>query len=208
MTSDRGVVEAVSTSPTHSMAKPNRRRIRLLAGLGVEGDAHQGITVKHRSRVARDPNQPNLRQVYLIPAGGAAGGLVGPVLLLALRGRVSSLTTLVMGAMTMSAGMAVFAFSPSLAVAVAAYAVIGATGPVGKPVSDGYMQLAVDPAYRGRVGSLTQVLRGLGGLSALLAGGIAQLAGVESALVFAAVITGMISIWLLLIFKQHGVDGW
>ena len=68
MTSDRGVVEAVSSGPTHSMAKANRRSIRLLAGLGVDGDAHQGTTVKHRSRVARDPNQPNLRQVHLIHA--------------------------------------------------------------------------------------------------------------------------------------------
>ncbi len=42
--------------------------IRLLAGLGVEGDAHLGKQVKHRSRVARNPNQPNLRQVHLIHA--------------------------------------------------------------------------------------------------------------------------------------------
>lgn len=40
--------------------------IRLLAGLGVEGDAHMGTTVKHRSRVARDPTVPNLRQVHLL----------------------------------------------------------------------------------------------------------------------------------------------
>lgn len=59
---------AVSSSDTHSMSKPNRPSIRLLAGLGVEGDAHQGATVKHRSRVARDPSQPNLRQVHLIHA--------------------------------------------------------------------------------------------------------------------------------------------
>ena len=68
MTDAWGAVEAVSSSPKHSMAKPNRRRIRLLAGLGVEGDAHQGTTVQHRSRVARDPEQPNLRQVHLIHA--------------------------------------------------------------------------------------------------------------------------------------------
>jgi MOSC domain-containing protein YiiM len=48
------------------MKKPNEGSIRLLAGLGVEGDAHQGVTVKHRSRVASDPSQPNLRQVHLI----------------------------------------------------------------------------------------------------------------------------------------------
>lgn len=59
-------VVAVHTSPSHTMSKPARESIRLLAGLGVEGDAHMGTTVKHRSRVARSPNQPNLRQVHLI----------------------------------------------------------------------------------------------------------------------------------------------
>jgi MOSC domain-containing protein YiiM len=50
------------------MAKSTQDSISLLAGLGVAGDAHQGVTVKHRSRVARDPSQPNLRQVHLIHA--------------------------------------------------------------------------------------------------------------------------------------------
>ena len=59
-------VTAVSRSPKHTLVKPNERSIRLLEGLGVEGDAHSGTTVKHRSRVARDPSQPNLRQVHLI----------------------------------------------------------------------------------------------------------------------------------------------
>lgn len=63
-----GVVIAVSRSATHTMSKPNQDRIRLLAGLGVDGDAHLGTTVQHRSRVARDPSQPNLRQVHLIHA--------------------------------------------------------------------------------------------------------------------------------------------
>ena len=63
-----GTVTAVSVSPAHTMAKPGAERIRLLAGLGVEGDAHAGETVKHRSRVARDPTAPNLRQVHLIHA--------------------------------------------------------------------------------------------------------------------------------------------
>jgi MOSC domain-containing protein YiiM len=63
-----GVVAAVSSSATHSMAKPNQPSITLLVGLGVEGDAHLGETVQHRSRVARDPSQPNLRQVHLIHA--------------------------------------------------------------------------------------------------------------------------------------------
>ena len=63
-----GTVVAVSRSATHSMSKPNQSSIRLMAGIGVHGDAHQGALVKHRSRVARDPMQPNLRQVHLIHA--------------------------------------------------------------------------------------------------------------------------------------------
>ena len=59
-------VRAGSRSPSHTMSTPNESSIRLLAGLGVEGDAHMGETVKHRSRVAKDPTQPNLRQVHLI----------------------------------------------------------------------------------------------------------------------------------------------
>ena len=63
-----GVVAAVSRSEAHTMSKPVRESIRLVAGLGVDGDAHQGVTVKHRSRVRRDPTAPNLRQVHLIHA--------------------------------------------------------------------------------------------------------------------------------------------
>jgi len=48
------------------MAKPSLPSVRLLTGLGVDGDAHLGATVQHRSRVRRDPSQPNLRQVHLV----------------------------------------------------------------------------------------------------------------------------------------------
>src|SRR5205085_8970609 len=61
-----GIVVAVSLSPTHTFSKSNQRSIRLVKHIGVEGDAHAGETVKHRSRVAKDPSQPNLRQVHLI----------------------------------------------------------------------------------------------------------------------------------------------
>lgn len=61
-----GFVTALSKSPTYTMIKANVNSITLLKGLGVEGDAHMGKTVKHRSRVAKDPTQPNLRQVHLI----------------------------------------------------------------------------------------------------------------------------------------------
>ncbi|WP_426453026.1 MOSC domain-containing protein [Paenibacillus sp. S-38] len=65
---DDGIVTAVSRSEGHTFSKRSLEEIRLVAGLGVEGDAHQGATVKHRSRVAQDPTQPNLRQVHLIHA--------------------------------------------------------------------------------------------------------------------------------------------
>jgi MOSC domain-containing protein YiiM len=63
-----GAVLSVAAAPAHGFSKPSLPAIRLLAGLGVEGDAHCGATVKHRSRVAKDPAQPNLRQLHLIHA--------------------------------------------------------------------------------------------------------------------------------------------
>lgn len=59
-------VVAVHRAPDYQFSKDTTDSITLLAGLGVEGDAHLGATVQHRSRVAKDPNQPNLRQVHLV----------------------------------------------------------------------------------------------------------------------------------------------
>jgi len=61
-------VAAVSLRAGHHFSKTPSLGIRLLRGLGVAGDAHMGETVKHRSRVRKDPMQPNLRQVHLIHA--------------------------------------------------------------------------------------------------------------------------------------------
>ena len=61
-----GSVVAVSRDAAHRFSKANQDSIRLLTGLGVEGDAHLGVTVQHLSRIAQDPSQPNLRQVHLI----------------------------------------------------------------------------------------------------------------------------------------------
>lgn len=61
-----GEVLAVHASSRHGFSKASRDAIMLLAGLGVAGDAHAGATVKHRSRVAADPSQPNLRQIHFI----------------------------------------------------------------------------------------------------------------------------------------------
>ena len=62
------VVVSVGSCPFHQFSKPSQGRIVLVAGLGVVGDAHLGPTVRHRSRLARDPTQPNLRQVHLLHA--------------------------------------------------------------------------------------------------------------------------------------------
>ena len=65
---DLAVVAAVASSPKHEFSKNLQTGIRLLAGIGVEADAHAGVTVQHRSRVRVDPTQPNLRQIHLIGA--------------------------------------------------------------------------------------------------------------------------------------------
>jgi len=61
-------VAAVSRDGKHAFSKPVRDSIRLIAGVGIEGDVHAGRTVQRRSRIARDPAAPNLRQVHLIHA--------------------------------------------------------------------------------------------------------------------------------------------
>lgn len=63
-----GRVLAVAADDEHRFGKPARERIALVAGLGIAGDAHSGATVQHRSRLAKTPHAPNLRQVHLIQA--------------------------------------------------------------------------------------------------------------------------------------------
>jgi MOSC domain-containing protein YiiM len=80
------IVASVAARGTHRVTKDIRASIRLIAGKGVEGDAHSGETVKHRSRVVKDPTQPNLRQVHLIHAElfdmlSAKGFAVGPAMM-------------------------------------------------------------------------------------------------------------------------------
>ena len=65
---DQPRVIAVSRDDVHRFSKPVVDEVTLVEGWGIEGDAHAGTTVQHRSRVARDPSQPNLRQVHLLHA--------------------------------------------------------------------------------------------------------------------------------------------
>jgi MOSC domain-containing protein YiiM len=61
-------VLAVHCGAEHGFSKRPQSAIQMVAGWGVQGDAHGGVTVKHLSRVAKDPTQPNLRQVHLLQA--------------------------------------------------------------------------------------------------------------------------------------------
>jgi len=63
---EQGSVFAVCSSPEHTFSKEILSSIKLLKGIGVQGDTHSGKTIQHRSRVAVEPTQPNLRQVHLI----------------------------------------------------------------------------------------------------------------------------------------------
>lgn len=78
-----GSVVALHLTEAHDFSKHAVKEVELVAGVGVAGDAHAGPLVQHRSRVAADPNQPNLRQVHLIASElfevlAAAGHQVAP----------------------------------------------------------------------------------------------------------------------------------
>lgn len=66
MNTASATVVAVHARPRHAFSKHPQLFVELVEGHGVRGDAHFGVTVRHRSRVARDPGQPNLRQVHLL----------------------------------------------------------------------------------------------------------------------------------------------
>lgn len=78
-----GTVVAVCADPKHRFSKTPRLSITLVAGLGIEGDAHFGPFVRHRYLARRNPRAHNVRQVHLIPVEllhglQAAGYHVGP----------------------------------------------------------------------------------------------------------------------------------
>jgi MOSC domain-containing protein YiiM len=78
-----GTVIAVACDGQHRFSKVLQPRIVLVAGHGVEGDAHAGATVQHRSRRKKYPELPNLRQVHLLHSElfdelAAKGFTVGP----------------------------------------------------------------------------------------------------------------------------------
>ena len=59
-------VLSVHLSPEHGFSKTSQPSIKLLKGLGVEGDCHLGTTTQHLWRLKSHASEPNLRQVHLI----------------------------------------------------------------------------------------------------------------------------------------------
>ena len=59
-------VMAVASDKGHNFSKPTQPVITLVAGFGVQGDAHAGKTVQHLSDKKKNPEAPNLRQVHLM----------------------------------------------------------------------------------------------------------------------------------------------
>lgn len=65
---NRAMVESVHRSESHDFTKATVEEVVLVAGVGIEGDAHAGATVQHVSRKKKDADRPNLRQVHLVSA--------------------------------------------------------------------------------------------------------------------------------------------
>lgn len=153
-------VVAVAADDGHRFSKPVRASIELVAGLGVVGDAHAGVTVQHRSRVAVDPTQPNLRQVHLVARETlddlvAAGFTVGPG---------------VIGENVTTAGLDLLALPRGTRLRIGAAAVVEVTGLRNPCVQlDGY-QKGLTAALLGR-GADGGLVRKAGVMAVVLAGG-------------------------------------
>ena len=135
--------------------------------------------------------------IGLILTGGAVGSLVGPLAVFVLRRRVGSARMLAGSIAVLGLSTIGFALAPSLAWAVVAFAVGGTTGPVLKATTDGYMQLSVPSEFRGRIGALNQMTRGTSSLAGLIAGGAAQLVGLERAVIAGGLVVLAIAFWSL-----------
>ena len=146
--------------------------------------------------------------VGLMIAGGSVGGLIGPVLLVVTKKPLGALTTLALSIVVKALGVLLLAYAPSLEIGVVAYAILSAMSPAQKALLDGYVQLVVPADYRGRVGSLNQMARGLAALAALLAGLMVYLLGIWLAIVIASFVIAAIAFWSLVGLRNHQIDEW
>lgn len=146
--------------------------------------------------------------VGLILMGGAAGGLIGPFILIGVRGMISSATLMSANLLCMGFGMVAIVLSPSLAVAVTIYGVITGTQIVYRTMATGYLNLAVPVEFRGRITSLDQLMRGIRTSGAFIAGGTAELVGLRAAIFVAGVVIVVTGAATARAFRGTQVDGW
>lgn len=158
--------------------------------------------------LSRDVFNSGAAGVGVLTGGAAVGGLVGPVILIAMRKPVGALGALVGSIAIKALGTILLAFSPVLAVGVVAFAICIAMSVTQKPLLDGYIQLAVPSEYRGRIGSLNQMARGVAALAAFLAGVMVQFLGIWLAIVAAGVLIAFIGVWALAGLRHHRIEGW
>lgn len=111
-------IVAVSSHAKHEFSKPAKDAIELREGFGIVGDAHAGTTVQHLSRIAVNPNAPNLRQVHLIHAE----------LLDELRGRGFALAHGAMGENVVTRGIDLLGLATGTVLHLGAEAAIQVTG--------------------------------------------------------------------------------
>lgn len=158
--------------------------------------------------VSRDVFDSGAAGVGVLVAGGAIGGIIGPAMLIAMRRPVGALGALVGSIAIKALGMVLFAFAPSLALGLVAFVILSAMSPAQKALLDGYIQLAVPSEYRGRIGSLNQMARGVAALTAFLAGVMVQVLGIWLAIVAAGVLIAFIGVWALAGLRHHRIEGW
>lgn len=156
-------VEAVAGDRRHRFSKPVLGSITLLAGLGVEGDAHCGETVQHRSRKRWRPQDPNLRQVHLV-----AGELLDE-----LAGRGYRVAPGVVGENVTTRGVDLLALPTGTRVRLGGDAVLEVTGLRNPCVQldryqDGLMAAVLDRDAGG------ELIRRAGVMSVVLAGGVVR----------------------------------
>ena len=158
--------------------------------------------------VSRDVFDSGAAGVGVLVAGGAIGGIIGPAMLIAMRKPVGALGALVGSIGIKALGMVLFAFAPSLALGLVAFIILSAMSPAQKALLDGYIQLAVPSEYRGRIGSLNQMARGVAALAAFLAGVMVQFLGIWLAILAGGIVIAGIGGWALAGLRHHRIEGW
>ena len=199
-------LKSVGEGIAYARSQTGIRRVLIISSLlALFGDQYLMALVPI---VSRDVFNSGAAGVGVLVAGGAVGGIIGPAMLIVMKRPLGALGVLVSSMGVRALGMVLFAFAPSLAVGLVAFMILYAMSPAQKALLDGYIQLAVPSDYRGRVGSLNQVTRGLAALAAFLAGVMVQFLGIWLAIIAAGTLIAGVGVWSLLGLRYHRVEGW